>query len=154
MAMSKPSFVKFDENVSERINKIVTEQYTGTLSTEEIITFCKITKEKPTSVDFIRHMLGGANMEYPAIELADSFECYQFCHADMVKKLKETKLDIGFYEDRVTSDANINVAVIKKPKKYGNCEQISLLCVIRFTLFTTPRVGFCRYFDVAGKHVS
>ena len=154
MALSKPSFVKFDEKVSEKINKIFTEEYNGTLSSEEIITFCKITKEKPISIECIRHMLGGEDMEHPAIELTDSLECYQFCRADMIKHLKETKLDIAFYEDRVTSDANITLAVIKKPKKCGKGQQISLIAVIRFTLFTTPRVGFCRYFELTGKHVS
>ena len=154
MALSKPSFVKFDNNVSEKINKIVTEEYSGTISKEEIMTFCKITEEKPTSLEFIKHMLGGETMEYPVIELKDSLDCYQFCHADMIKKLQETKLDIAFYEDRVTSDANVNIAVIRRPKKNSKGEQIVLICVIRFTLFTTPRVGFCRYFDICGKLVS
>ena len=144
MALSKPQFVKLDENVSEKINKIVTEQYSGTIRSEEIITFCKITEDKPISIEKIRHLLGGETMEYPVMELKNSLDCYQFCCADMVQNLQKTKFDIAFYEDRVTSDANVNIAVIKRPKRKTKGEQIYMMCVIRFTLFTKPRVGFCR----------
>ena len=105
-------------------------------------------------MDIINHLFGGEDMEYPVIELMDSLECYQFCRGDMIRKLQETKFNIEFFEDRTTSDANILVAVIRRPKKNGKGENISVMSVIRFTLFTTPKVGFCRYFDLTGMHVS
>ena len=155
MALSKPFVTKMMEtsNVSEQINKINITKYTGSLEEEEIITFCKIEKQKPVSIELIRNMLGGANMEYPAMELENSFECFDFCRSDLITKLQETKFNIEYFEDRGTTDSNIIVSVVKKPKKSGKGEQITLWCIIRMTLFVTPKVGFCRYFDFTGTNI-
>ena len=117
---------------------------------QEILTFCLITKEKPVSIELIHNLFGGINMEYPAVEIRDSVECFQFCCGDLIKKLQATKFNIEFFEDRTTSDANVIVAVVKKPKKGGGF-QIAVWCVVRMTIFTTPKVGFCRYFDLTGQ---
>ena len=155
MALSKPlpSVTKVTENVSEKINEIPTREYNGSLHPEEIIAFCKITKEKPVSIELIHNLLGGPNMEYSCMELQNSLDCYQFCRNDLIKKLQETKYHIEFFEARITSDANVIVSVIKKPKKNGKGDQIVLMCVIRMTLFVTPKVGYCHYFDLTGSHV-
>ena len=100
-------------------------------------------------MELIQNLLGGVNMEYPVMEIHDSLECYEFCQGHLIQKLKDTKFNIEFFEDRVTSDANIIVSVVKKPRKSGG-DQIVLWCVIRMTVFTTPKVGFCRYFDLTG----
>ena len=154
MTLSKPSFFKFDATVSEKLSKILTQEYNGLLSTEEIVTFCKITKEKPVSIQVIKHLLGGETMHYPVMELSDSHDCYQFCRHDMIKFLQETKFNIEFFEDRTTTDSNVIVSVVRKVRKNSKSEQISVMAVIRFTLFMTPKVGFCRYFNLTGKHVS
>ena len=153
MALSKPAFVKFDENVSEKVSKIFNEDYKGSLNPEEIVTFCKITQERPVSVNVIKHYFGGEEMDYPVMDLSNSHECYQFCHGNMLKILQETKCNIEFFEDRSSTDANIIVAVLRKPKKNSKGEHVSVMAVIHFTLFNTPKVGFCRYFDLNGMHV-
>ena len=150
MACSKPTKDDFNQNVSEKINKIDCGNYNGSINKEEIIMFCKIEKEKPVSLELIRNMLGGPNMDYPVMELSDSIECYEFCRNDLIKNLKETKFNIEYFEDRVTTNANIIISVVKKSKKSGG-EQICIWAVIRMTMIVTPKVGFCRYFQLTGE---
>ena len=135
MASSKPSSTVWGENTVEKINKMQVKDYNGDLNTEEIMTFCYIDKIKPVSIELIRNLLGGPNMEYPVIDIGNSFDCYDFCRQHMIKQLQETEYNIEFFEDRMTSDSNVIVAVVKKPKKGGNGEQIMLWSVIRMTLF-------------------
>ena len=156
MALSKPlpSVTTIVENMTERVNKLEKKKYNGVVLVQEILQFCEIHETKVISIDAIRKMIGtDKDMVYPCIEVQDSFDCYEFCRSDLLEKLQETKFNIEFFEDRITSNANVLMSVISKGKKQGNCDQIMLWCVIRMMLYTHPKVGFCRYFRLTGVYV-
>ena len=142
MALSKPCITIFSEKLVEKINKMETSEYSGVVNSEEILTFCLIECDKPLSIKNIRNLLGGSKMEYLCIELQNSFDCYAFCKNQMIKELQETKYDIKYFEERLLSDSNVMLAVIKKEKKNGSGDQLALWCVIRMTVYGSPNVGF------------
>ena len=121
MALSKPlpTITKITKNMTERINKLEKKWYNGTVLSQEILQFCEIHETKPISIDTIKRMIGGTDkdMVYPCIEVSDSFDCYNFCHSDLIGKLQETKFNIEFFEDRIASDVNVLVSVVSKEKK-------------------------------------
>ena len=52
-------------------------------------------------------------MVYKAINIEDSFECFDFCAQDLVDFLKESKSEILFFEHRDNSSSNVIVVVTK-----------------------------------------
>ena len=91
-------------------------------------------------------------MDYPCMEVADSFECYQFLRANLIKKLQDSKQEILVFEDRMTEKSNIIVCVVKKNNK--SKEQAVFMALIRLTIMMEPKIGFCHIFDVTSKLVS
>ena len=86
----------------------------GTYMMRKYNCFCKIIEKKPVSVELIKNLLGGPNMDYPCMEVADSIECYQVLRVQLIKKLQESKDAILFFEDRMTTNSHIIICIIKK----------------------------------------
>ena len=120
------------------------------IHTEEIELFCKIVEKKPMSIQSIHEIIGGENSNYQCMEVDDSFECYQVLRADLINNLQENKHEILAFEDRMTTDCNIIICVIK----IGNLtrQQAVLKCLIRMTIMSLePKVALCRMFEITGK---
>ena len=133
----------------ERLNKIDYKvDIKREILDEQIMFFCKISyTNTPTAIELIDHLLGGPNMEYPCMEVRDSFKCFQVCRADLMKNIKETQENILFFEDRKTTDASIIVVVVQPNRKVDN---IILYTLVGMTLNVAPRVAFCCYFVLRG----
>ena len=79
MALSKQCKDADYNLIKQKINKLdYISNIEKWIHDEEIEMFCKIIVQKPLSVKTIHSFLGGAKMDYNCIEVADSFECYQF----------------------------------------------------------------------------
>ena len=146
MALSKPL------DFAEKINN--TEWSTGTEITiheEEIEMFCTYSQDRAISIELILNLLGGPNMDYEAMNVEDSFQCFDFCSKKVIDFLKESKQDILFFEHRKNTTSNILIVATKQPKGRGVREHVVFMAVIRLTLLVTPKVGFCRYINVKGK---
>ena len=138
-------------SIAERINNTEwSKEIKITIPEDEIKMFCYYKEEKATSVELIHHLLGGPNMDYEAMNLADSFQCFEFCARDLIDFLKETKCEILFFEHRKTSTSNVIAVVTKQEKSRGVREHIVLKCVMRLTILLMPKVGFCRFLDIKG----
>ena len=124
-----------------------------TIPEDEIKMFCYYEQESATSIDLIKHLLGGKNMNYEAMNLEDSFQCFEFCASEMMEILKTTKQEILFFEHRKCSTSNIMVVVTKQDKSRGVRLHPILKAVVRFTITVTPNVGFCRYLNVKGTYL-
>ena len=132
MALSKPI------NFTEKINKFQWSRTTDRkIHDEEIMLHCLHKQDKAISVELIHHMLGGPNMEYKAMGVTDSFECFDYCADDLINLLKSTKSEILFFEHRNNSTSNILVVVIKQKKSNTTREHPVLLAVIRLTIMMT-----------------
>ena len=67
----------------------------------------------------------------------------------MLDFLKQTKMQILFFEDRNNSNSNMWIVALKQEKSKGLHEHIVLLALIRITVMAvSPKIGFCRYFNV------
>lgn len=146
MAMSKVKSEKFP--ILERINKLdYASNIERRIVDDEIDIFCVQEEKKAMSVENIYNILGGPHSHYKCMELENSFECYQFCRDKMIQYLQNSNKEILFFEDRKTLTDNVIVAVTRKE---NHKENIFLHCVIRMTIFSSPKVGFCRYFLATG----
>ena len=117
---------------------------------DEIKMFCEYKQEKAISIELIHHILGGPNMDYEVMNVADSFQCFEFCGSNLIKELKETKEEIMFFEHRKNASSNILAVVTRQPKSRGYQEHLVLKTVIRITVMMTPHVSFARSIDVRG----
>ena len=139
MAFLKPCKSK---EFSEKIKKLdYPSHIERSIHDEEINMFCKIVEQKPVSVELIRNLLGRPNMDYPCMEVSNSFECFQVLRMELMKKLQESKGDMLFFEDRITSNSNIIICVVKKMS--GTRAHPYLYALIRMTLMTELKVDFC-----------
>ena len=119
------------------------------IHSEEIELFCEVKHTKPISVESIHNLVAGANTEYKCMEVSNSFECYQVLRAQLIKKLQETKEEMLFFEDRMNTDSNIIVCVVKNTNK--SRQQAIFHALIRMTIKVEPNVGFCRKFELTGN---
>ena len=107
MALSKP----------ERINKIGSSDNAFlSISEVKIHHFCEVSYSSPLSVDVIHHLLGCENLDNFAMELEDSFQCFDFCRSDLLKTVQEEKKEILFFEDRKDYSSSIMIIVTKQLK--------------------------------------
>ena len=104
-------------------------------------------KAKPVSVKLI-HEIGGQKINYNCMEVADSFECYQVLRQNLITNLQKEDKQLMFFEDRMTTDCNINVCMVKNVN--GKKEQAVFRALFLMTLLTDPNVGYCRLFDFPG----
>ena len=148
MALSK------HENVTEKLNKIEFKTYEQTIHKEEIMLQCYYTHHTAISVDLIHHLMGSPDMDFRMIPVEESFECYHYCRQEMLDFLKQTKMQILFFEDHNNSNSNVWIVALKQEKSKGLREHIVLLALIRITVMAvSPKIGFCRYFNVRGKQI-
>ena len=146
MAMSKPI-----PDMKEQLNSTkLCKDLKITIPEEEIKAFCWIKKEHAISIEIINHLLGGPNMDYDAMNIQDSFQCFQFTANSVLKYLKDTKKEILFFENRKTTKSDVVIICTKQDKSKGVHEHVELLAIIRLTIMTTPKVGFFRFFDIKG----
>ena len=120
-----------------------------TIPEEEIKAFCWIKKEHAISIEIINHLLGGPNMDYDAMNIQGSFQCFQFTANSVLQYLKDSK-EILFFENRKTTKSDVVIICTKQNKSKGVREHIKLLAIIRLTIMMTPKVGFFRFFDIKG----
>ena len=158
MALSKASASGVsdgDSNMStiSRINKLEYMKHVDCngLDIDEIVHFVTIKQKSAVSIEIIKHLLGGPNMEYPCMDVEESFVSYHISRNILIETLQKTKREILFFEDHQTTNSNILVAVIKKPRLGNSREHIVLWAAIRFTMLMEPKVGFCRSFDITCK---
>ena len=59
-----------------------------TIPTPKIIEFCRVSCPKAVSIEIIDHLIGGDNMEYKAMEVENSFQCYTVCRDDLLQIVK------------------------------------------------------------------
>ena len=113
-----------------------------TIPTAKIMDFCKVSYSKAVSVEIIDHLIGGDNMEYKAIEVENSFQCYHVCRNSLLENIKNDQKEILFFDDRKGAASDVIVAVTKQPKTNKKREHIILLMAIRLTIELEPPVGF------------
>ena len=152
MALSKPDVSGSNSPVSV-INKLEysKEVDCNGLHIDEIVQFVKIKVPNAVSIEIVKHLLGGPNMEYPCMEVEESLVCYKICRNMLIETLQKTKRDILFFEDHQTTNSNIIIAVVKKPRSSKNREHVVLWAAIPFTMMMEPKVGFSRSFDLTCK---
>ena len=139
----------------EKINKIQWSKPTERkIHDEEIMLQCYYNQERAVSVELIHHLLGGPNMEYQAMSVEESFECFKFCADHLVDYLKKSSSDILFFEHRDNTTSNIMVVVTKQKCTNSTRGQPVLFAVIRLTVMLTPCIGFCHYFKLKGQFFS
>ena len=109
MALSKP----------EWLNKISNDGDL-TINTMQIRKYCEVTYTSAISLEIIEHLLGGQNMEYITMELENSFQCYDYCHRDLLNDLQEKKQEIGFFKDRKNSASSVLIVVTSIPEQTNN----------------------------------
>ena len=148
MVLSKP--INFQEKISKFTWAKAAKRH---LFDEEIEIHC-FEQKKPISVELIEHMLGGPNMEYKIINLDDSFEVFDYSADKLLKICKESQCEICFFEHRNNTTSNIIVAIVKMRRTKEIREHLCLLVAIRMTVMVTPRVAYCRFFNLCGKLVS
>ena len=122
-----------------------------TIPEEEIRTFCWMKQEKAISIEIINHLLGGPNMDYDAINIEDSFQCFQYTAKYVMNELKENKKEILFFENRKKTQSDVIVICTKQNKAKGVREHVELLAIIRLTINTTPVIGFFRFLHLKGQ---
>ena len=144
MALSKP----------ERISKIRDKNETLTIDSKKIIEICKVSYTNAISIEIISHLLGGDNMEYNAMELEDSFQCFDFCKSDIITKIQKEKQEIKFFEDCTDTTSNILIVVVKQERTKTKREHIIFMSAVRLTVMVEPRVGYTRYFHLTGQNIS
>ena len=147
MALSKP----IPENVLEKLSSTKCKDMIISIPEDEIKMFCWYTQPKAVSIHLIKHFLGGENMNYEAVNLEDSFQCFEYSVRHIMELLKQTKDDILFFEHRKCKESDVFVVVTRQPKAKGIREHLVLKAVVRMTIMTHPRVGFCRYLNLTGN---
>ena len=140
MALSKP----------ERISKVEGDVEI-TIPMHKNFDFCKVSYSKAVSVEIIDHLLCGQNMDYKAMELENSHQCFAVCRCDVLEILKNDKRQIMFFEDRKSDTSDILAVIVEQPRTSKHREHIILYCVIRLAIRGTPIVGFVRYFNLTGQ---
>ena len=145
MALSK------HQNLYEKINKVELGTVQTTIHEEEIMMQCFYTQDKAISVDLIHHLMGSPDMDYKIIPVEESIECYKYCRQKLLEFVKESKMDILFFEDHSNASSNVLIVALKQEKAKGVREHIVLLAVIRITILLNPKVAFCRYFNLRGN---
>ena len=123
MALSKPIPDKLNTTILSKDLKI-------TIPEEGIKIFSWIKQEKAISIDIINHLLGGPNVDYDAINVEDSFQCFLFTAKFVTNELKENKKDILFYENRTTTNSDVIVICTKQNKAKGIQEHVELMAII------------------------
>lgn len=93
-------------------------------------------------------------MDYNCMEVDESIMCYKICRNLLIDILQKTKRDILFFEDRQTTNSNVIIAVVRKPRDKNCREHVVFWAAVRFTIMLEPKVGFCRSFDLTCKFVS
>ena len=140
MAISKP----------ERISKVEGDVEV-TIPIHKILDFCKVSYSKAVSVEIIDHLLCGQNMDYKAMELENSHQCFAVCRHDVLQILRSDKKEIMYFKDRKSDTSDILVVTVKQLRTNKRCEHIILYCVIRLAIQGNPIVRFVRYFNLTGQ---
>ena len=70
------------------------------LNIDEIMHYVKISKKNAISIEIIKHLVGGPNMDYNCMEVDESITCYKICRNLLIDTLQKTKRDILFFKDR------------------------------------------------------
>ena len=141
MALSKPL----------RINKILDKNEPISIDHQKIRDVCYVSYKNAVSIEVITHLLGGENMDYYAMELEDSFQCYDYCYRHILENIQKEKHEITFFEDRKNSTSNVLIAVVIQPKTKTKREHVVFMSAVRMTVMVQPRVGFVRFFRFTGK---
>ena len=99
MALSKASASGIsdgDSNMStiSRINKLEYMKCVDCkgLDIDEIVHFVTIKQKSTVSIEIIKHLLGGPNMEYPCMDVEESFVSYRICRNILIETLQKTKI--------------------------------------------------------------
>ena len=139
----------------EIVNKLEISQKVDCdgLNIDEIMHYVKISQKNAISIEIIKHLVGGPNMDYNCMEVDESITCYKICRNLLIDTLQKTKRDILFFEDRQTTNSNVIIAVVRKPRDKNCREHVVFWAAVRFTLMLEPKVGFCRSFDLTCKFV-
>ena len=97
---------------------------------------------------------GVKNLDNFAMELEDSFQCFDFCRSDLLKTVQEEKKEILFFEDRKDDSSSIIIIVTKQLKTKSKREHVIFNAVVRLTIMVEPKVGYARYFKFTGQLIS
>ena len=91
-------------------------------------------------------------MDYVTMEVQNLIDCFEYCKKHLLETIQEEKHNILMFEDRQNSTSNIMVVIVKQERTNARREHIVLNAVLRLTVMTEPKVGFCRYFTITGTH--
>ena len=156
MALSKYASGNEAKKEMEKINYHV--DLPRTLRDDTIAEFCMVDSsngEAPSiavSVKIIHHFLGSQHDSYSVMELKQSFECYRVLRKHLVNKLQNSKDEIKFFQDRNLVHHNMMVAVIFD-KTRGKRPHLRLFALVRMTIDTEPKVGYCKLYDLMGSYI-
>ena len=137
--------------VKTKISRVHGPPLNTQLSKDEMDVMCCVVKKRAVSIELINHMMGGPNMDYHCIENDESFEAFDYLQTKLLDELKEDKLQILFFEDRIGVSSNIIIVVVLKNAKHGVREHIVLKALIWMSINLHPQVGYCRFFDITGN---
>ena len=112
--------------------------------------YARFPTKNPISVEIISHLLGGENMDYVCMEIEDSFQCFDYCHRDILQTIQQEKDEITFFEDRKNSTSDVLIAVTKQKRTQSRRERLIFRSAVRLTIMVEPNVGFTRHFDFKG----
>ena len=134
----------------EHVGKAFDNNEPISISAKKIEELCKISYKNPISVEIISHLLGGENMDYVCMEVADSFQCYDYCRRNILQNIQQNKDEITFFEDRKGSTSEVLIAVTRQKRTPAQRERIIFQSAVRMTIMVEPRVGFARHFEFKG----
>ena len=100
----------------DKINKIYDTPVEVKIPRTKILEMCKITYNTAISIEIIKHLFGGENMEYNVMELGNSYHCEYYCRQDLLNHLKQDKREIAYFEDRKNYSSSIIICLVKQPK--------------------------------------
>ena len=120
------------------------------ITSEVIEIYCVIKQEKATSLEMIEHLIGGPNMEYCAIELENSFECYDFLRSKLDEDVRKAD-KVWYFEEHKLETLNAVVTMMRNKAEHGVRQHFILRVIVRMTLPMTPKIGYCRMFEIPGR---
>ena len=123
------------------------------LNPHGVMDYVRYCSKPAVSVDNIKAIVGGPNMEYPCIELDQAQGIYEICRNYLLQTLKSTVNAIMFFSEHVEKEAKkMMVAITNRKATKGQRGHLIFWGCLLMEINDAIPVGFARSFDMPSKY--